>query len=554
MAHCAEDIRNNNVLVEREVIAPAAAPAISTGEVSTSLGAPVVNLPGPTVLAQLMARNLDNLADDTAPNSLGSITVNDEYLEDPLPDLTLENLRLPEEYGDPSLGYEFVNTTDWCNSGLDNSHALLQQLQGLGVRVNEDYLTLDLELSASRSASVSSVSEDECSISDEQDVQNTILGAAQDKTRRAHSSGSQKDAAGTELFSRLSENQENEVFLEDHEVAEAEILPSGGVKVTYENYRKEYRPKISPHHNYIKFLETVSSGASTEEPLSIGHEGEGAAVPSPHLTLEDRYRRILQALQRGARLSDVKMRSLSAKYARKLRRLLAEEVTYDAVTPDSGVHENFNALSPDEQEKLREEWKAELAKTEEEIQTLRQVLGAKVKTAQDLKRRLGITVWREFTEDFNNSMKTVRESQPVQKANEVITEIQEAVSSAPLYRRMSGAFSELGESISQQPVYQKTAGAMSAVGEKTSSLFGGIGAKFGQLKETPTFKSFEERVGGVYSAARTRMGGSGSNSTQDFEEALKEAEGEKAALEAANGGTLQTSTTPGTDVTQPAAS
>ncbi|KAK8753299.1 hypothetical protein OTU49_003720 [Cherax quadricarinatus] len=102
-------------------------------------------------------------------------------------------------------------------------------------------------------------------------------------------------------------------------------------------------------------------------------------------------------------------------------------------------------------------------------------------------------------------------------------------------------------------VYQKTAGAMSAVGEKTSSLFGGIGAKFGQLKETPTFKSFEERVGGVYSAARTRMGGSGSNSTQDFEEALKEAEGEKAALEAANGGTVQ-STTPGTDVSQPAAS
>ncbi|XP_063863615.1 tumor protein D52-like isoform X20 [Scylla paramamosain] len=201
----------------------------------------------------------------------------------------------------------------------------------------------------------------------------------------------------------------------------------------------------------------------------------------------------------------------------------AEEVTYDAVTPDSGVHENFNALSPDEQEKLREEWKAELAKTEEEIQTLRQVLGAKVKTAQDLKRRLGITVWREFTEDLNNSMKTVRESQPSQYVQNL-------------------------------PVYQKTAGAMSAVGEKTSSLFGGIGAKFGQLKETPTFKSFEERVGGVYSAARTRMGGSGSNSTQDFEEALKEAEGEKAALEAANGGTLQTSTTPGTDVTQPAAS
>lgn len=191
----------------------------------------------------------------------------------------------------------------------------------------------------------------------------------------------------------------------------------------------------------------------------------------------------------------------------------AEEMTYDVMTPDSGVHENFTNLTTEEQEKQREEWKAELIKTEEEIQTLRQVLGSKVKHAQDLKRRLGITVWREFTDDFNQSMKTVRESQ----------------------------------------TYQKTAGAIGAVGEKTSSLFGGIGAKFGQLKETPTFKSFEERVGGVYSAAReTKMGGSGSNSTQDFEEALKEAEGEKAA---ANGGTVPSSTTPGAEVvTQPAAS
>lgn len=40
----------------------------------------------------------------------------------------------------------------------------------------------------------------------------------------------------------------------------------------------------------------------------------------------------------------------------------AEEVTYDAMTPDSGVHESFNQLSPEEQEKQREEWKAELAK------------------------------------------------------------------------------------------------------------------------------------------------------------------------------------------------
>ncbi|XP_042243159.1 uncharacterized protein LOC121880144 isoform X3 [Homarus americanus] len=540
MAHSPEDIQNNNFQVEpNPVTTSPPTTAININEPVTSTS----SFTSASLLAQIVARNLDNLTDDTAPSSLNSIIYNDEYLEDPLPDLTLENLRIPEEYGDPSLGYEFVNNVE-SDFRLDNSEALLRHLEVLGVRVNEDYFSLDFDLTTSRSASVSSVS-DTGSAEDHELVSQGHTDATTPRLRRTSPGHSrQKEHIGSEKLSRLPED-EDEVFLEiedlDHEVAEAEILPSGGVKVTYENYKKEYRSRISPHHNFLKFLETVHSGVATDDTESV--RPEAAAAP---LTVEGRYRRVLLAFQRGVRRSDLRVRNLSAipsKYAQKLRRFLAEEITYDTVTPDSGVHDTFNALSPEEQEKQREEWKAELTKTEEEIQTLRQVLGSKVKLAQDLKRRLGITVWREFTEDFNNSMKTVRESQTtqyvqslpvVQKANEVITEIHEAVSSAPLY--------------------QKTAGAMSAVGEKTSSLFGGIGAKFGQLKETPTFKSFEERVGGVYSAARTRMGGSGSNSTQDFEEALKEAEGEKAALEAANGGTVQTSTTPGTDVSQPAAS
>jgi len=200
----------------------------------------------------------------------------------------------------------------------------------------------------------------------------------------------------------------------------------------------------------------------------------------------------------------------------------ADEITYDTVTPDSGVHETFNALSPEEQEKQREEWKSELVKTEEEIQTLRQVLNSKVKHAQDLKRRLGITVWREFTDDFNASMKSVRESQTLQ-------------------------------TVQSSSVYQKTAGAMGAVGEKTAGLFGGISAKFGAIKENPTFKSFEERVGGVVASAKGQQGegelgetamGSGSNSTQDFNQMQ---EGDKTGMEA-NGQT----TLAGTDINQPA--
>jgi len=62
-------------------------------------------------------------------------------------------------------------------------------------------------------------------------------------------------------------------------------------------------------------------------------------------------------------------------------------------------------------------------------------------------------------------------------------------------------------------VYQKTV-------EKTSSLFA-------RVKENTAYKSFEERLGGVVSAAKSKMpvgvGGGGG----DFEEAFKE--GEKAA-------------------------
>lgn len=328
MAHSPEDIRNNNVLVEQQQRVSAGVPITGTTEATVTQGTPVGSLSGASVVAQLMAKTLDNQAEDTGPPSLGSITLHDEYLEDPLPDLTLENLRLPDEYGDPSLGYEFVNSREWCGPGLDNSQALLQQLQGLGVRVNEDYLTLDLDLSASRSASVSSVSDDG-SLGDEHELHGAWLSPALSRGRKAPPAGGQKDAA-VALFPRVSEQQED-VFLDvdchDHEVAEAEILPSGGVKVTYENYRKEYSPKISPHQNYVKFLETVPSGAPTEEPPSLNQQAAGAsATPAPQPTLEDRYRRMLQALQRGARLSDEKMRSLSAKYARKLRRLLGEKV------------------------------------------------------------------------------------------------------------------------------------------------------------------------------------------------------------------------------------
>jgi len=56
---------------------------------------------------------------------------------------------------------------------------------------------------------------------------------------------------------------------------------------------------------------------------------------------------------------------------------------YDITSPtDSVIGADFQGLSAEEQERQREEWKAELRKTEEEILTLRQVLTAKERQQQ----------------------------------------------------------------------------------------------------------------------------------------------------------------------------
>lgn len=47
---------------------------------------------------------------------------------------------------------------------------------------------------------------------------------------------------------------------------------------------------------------------------------------------------------------------------------------------------------------------------EEEIQTLRTVLSSKIHYATELKRKLGITVWKEITDDMSSGIKNVKES------------------------------------------------------------------------------------------------------------------------------------------------
>ncbi|PNF26602.1 hypothetical protein B7P43_G11354 [Cryptotermes secundus] len=174
------------------------------------------------------------------------------------------------------------------------------------------------------------------------------------------------------------------------------------------------------------------------------------------------------------------------------------------MSPDSGINE-LHGLTPEEQERQRQEWQQELTMVEQEIQTLRQVLASKVKMSQELKRKLGISVWKEFQDDMSQGIRNVKESN----------------------------------------VYQKTESVIKTTAEKTTSILGGFGSsvstKLGQLKNSESFRSLEEKVGSAYENVKTKVVTSRSSSTQSFDEALREAEANRKAN---NGSVATPATTP----------
>ncbi|XP_072412807.1 tpd52 like 2b isoform X7 [Chiloscyllium punctatum] len=144
-------------------------------------------------------------------------------------------------------------------------------------------------------------------------------------------------------------------------------------------------------------------------------------------------------------------------------------------TPASG--DGVGVLSEAETEELR----SELAKVEDEIATLRQVLVAKEKHASDIKRKLGLTPFTELKQNLSKSWQDVQASNAYKGASEKVE--------------------DLNKTITQSEVYKKTQATLSTAGSKTSSAISSVGSALsktlGEIKESPTFKSFEESVGNL---------------------------------------------------------
>ncbi|XP_013879431.1 tumor protein D54 isoform X6 [Austrofundulus limnaeus] len=121
-------------------------------------------------------------------------------------------------------------------------------------------------------------------------------------------------------------------------------------------------------------------------------------------------------------------------------------------------------------EEEAEELRTELAKVEEEINTLRQVLSAKERHSADLKRKLGLNPLNELKQNLSKSWQDVQTSNAYKKTQETL--------------------SQAG---------QKTSAALNTMGTAISRRLGDMRALpfSNSFRNSPTFKSFEDKMGNL---------------------------------------------------------
>ncbi|NXF20078.1 TPD53 protein, partial [Rhodinocichla rosea] len=158
-----------------------------------------------------------------------------------------------------------------------------------------------------------------------------------------------------------------------------------------------------------------------------------------------------------------------------------------------------NMISEEEKEEL----KTELAKLEDEISTLRQVLAAKEKHLVEIKQKLGISLMNELKQNFSKSWHDMQTTSAYKKTHETL--------------------SHAG---------QKATAAISNVGTAISKKFGDMryqhllilysirhSISMPAMRNSPTFKSFEEKVETTVTSLKTKVGGT-SHTGGSFEEVL----------------------------------
>ncbi|XP_063315540.1 tumor protein D54 isoform X3 [Pelobates fuscus] len=137
-----------------------------------------------------------------------------------------------------------------------------------------------------------------------------------------------------------------------------------------------------------------------------------------------------------------------------------------------------------------EELRIELAKVEEEILTLRQVLSAKERHAAEIKRKLGQTPLNQLKMNLSKSLQEVQMSNAYKKTQETLTQAGQ---------KTSAALSNVGTAITRR------LGDMRALpfSQSFSSYSIRHSISMPAMRNSTTFKSFEERVGSMKTRVST---------------------------------------------------
>ncbi|XP_035802866.1 tumor protein D53 isoform X6 [Amphiprion ocellaris] len=159
-----------------------------------------------------------------------------------------------------------------------------------------------------------------------------------------------------------------------------------------------------------------------------------------------------------------------------------------------------NSIMTDEE---REEIQQELTKLEEEINTLKQVLSSKEKQHAELKQKLGIGPLSELRNNFSRGWHDMQSSTAYKKTSETLS---------TAGQRTSAAFSNFGSTISRK------------FGDMRSNSIGYSirhSMSMPTMRNSPSFRSFEEKVETTVSTIKTKVGGTGSGGS--FEDVLSSA-------------------------------
>ncbi|XP_069739978.1 tpd52 like 2b isoform X3 [Narcine bancroftii] len=163
-------------------------------------------------------------------------------------------------------------------------------------------------------------------------------------------------------------------------------------------------------------------------------------------------------------------------------------------SPNKGLPENMTDVPVDTpaggdgvgvlSEVEAEELKNDLSKVEDEIATLRQVLAAKEKHASEIKRKLGLTPFNELKQNLTKSWQDVQASNAYKKT-------QATLSTAGT--KTSSVISSVGT------VLSRTLGEIKShpFSQSFSSYSIRHSISMPAMRESPTFKSFEESVGNL---------------------------------------------------------